>query len=68
MSTSAISQDCTVAIDRRPAVDVAIEKLARHLLRWSDARAVKQHPSRERRELIRENERVRFAGGSPIGR
>lgn len=68
MSTSAISADCQVANVRRPALDVMIEKLGRHLLRWSDARAAKLVPSRERLALIRENERARFVGGSQLGR
>ena len=68
MSTSAITQDCSVRIARRPAIDVLVEKLARRLLRWSDARAAKLHPSAERLALIRENERVRFVGGSSLGR
>jgi hypothetical protein len=68
MSTSAISQDCSTGFTRRPVVDVMVEKLARRLLRWSDARAAKLVPSRERLALIRENEHVRFAGGSSLGR
>jgi hypothetical protein len=68
VTTSAISQDCSIAIARRPVVDVMVEKLARRLLRWSDARVAQQVPSRERLALIRENERVRFVGGSSLGR
>jgi hypothetical protein len=68
MSTSAISSDRSITIARRPRVDVMVERLARRLLRWSEARSDKLQLSHARVALLRENERTRFVGGSSLGR
>ncbi len=58
----------TTAIARRPAIDVAVERLAKSLLAWSDRRAQKNQVSHERMALILENQRSAGHGGSPLGR
>ena len=51
----------------RPAVDVAVERVALGLLRWSRRHAVQVQPSHERMALLLENERA-ITGGSSLGR
>jgi hypothetical protein len=58
----------TTAIARRPAVDVAVERIARSLLAWSDRRAKKHQLSHERMALMLENQRSAHRGGSSLGR
>jgi hypothetical protein len=53
---------------RRPAVDVAVERLAKSLLAWSARRAKKNELTHERMMLIIANERTAPHGGSQIGR
>jgi hypothetical protein len=65
-NTNTMYDNSTVA--RRPAVDVAVERLAKSLLAWSDRRAKKNQLSHERMALILENQRSAHHGGSPLGR
>jgi hypothetical protein len=55
-------------VARRPAIDVAVERLARSLLAWSARRAKKNELTGERMALIIANERSAPHGGSQIGR
>ncbi|MEJ1230129.1 MAG: hypothetical protein WDM88_05120 [Galbitalea sp.] len=68
MSISSISSRSRVTPVRRPMIDVAVERLARRLLRWSERRAALTQPPHERMTLIVHNERTRPAGGSTVGR
>jgi hypothetical protein len=58
----------TTTVPRRPAVDIAVERLAKSLLAWSDRRAQKHQLSHERMALILENQRSAHHGGSSLGR
>jgi hypothetical protein len=58
----------TTAIAHRPAVDAAVERIARSLLAWSDRRAQKNQLTNERMALILENQRSAYRGGSSLNR
>ncbi len=51
----------------RPALDLAVERVALGLLRWSQRRAVNVQPTHERMALLIENQRAHRAGSS-LGR
>ena len=63
MTSTTLSHHTT----RRPALDVAVERVALGLLRWSSRRTELTKPSHERVALLLENERACKAG-SPIAR
>ena len=69
MTASAFAtQSNTTTGARRPAVDVAVQALAKSLLAWSDRRAARNQFTTDRMALVLKNQRTANRGGSPLGR
>jgi len=71
MSATTISHRSNTTAVHRPALDILVEKLARRLLAWSEARADREaiaQPDHDRIALILQNDALLFRGGSPLGR